>query len=76
MAAVRACVTDDELQFLPRILDKLPFESSLFRFRGPGEALIYVKEPIKPKGESDQPPTHCLPDLKTAQGKTNDTITI
>jgi len=72
VAAIRTRVTDNELQFLSGILYKLPFESPLFRFRGPGEALIYIKEPIKAKRESNQSPTHSFPDLKKPQGKTND----
>lgn len=75
VAAIRTCVTDDELQFLTSILYKLSLESSLLRFCGPGKALIYIKEPIKAKRESNQSPTHSLPDLKKAQGKPNDTIT-
>lgn len=64
VAAIRTRVTDNELQFLTSILYKLPFESSLFRLCGPGEALIYIKEPIKAKRESNQSPTHSLPDLE------------
>lgn len=76
MAAVRARVADDELQFLPSVLHKLPLESSLLRFGGPGEALVHIEQPIKAKRESNQSPTHSLPDLKEAQVKTNYTIII
>lgn len=69
VAAIRTCITDDELQFLTSILYKLPFESSLFRFCGPGEAFIYIKKPIKAKRESNQSPTHSLPDLKKSTRK-------
>lgn len=64
MAAVGACVADDELQLLPGVLHELPLERSLLRLGGPGEALVHIEQPIKAKGESNQPPAHGLPDLQ------------
>lgn len=73
VAAIRSCIADNKLQFLSSIFYKLPFESSLLRFCGPGEAFIHIKQPVKTKRESNQPPAHSLPNLKQAQGKTDDT---
>lgn len=64
VAAVGARVADNELQFLPSILHKLPLERSLLRSGGPGEALVDIEQPIKAKRESNQPPTHSLPHLR------------
>lgn len=69
MAAVGARVADDELQFLPSILHKLPLESSLLGFGGPGEALIHIEQPIEAKRESNQSPTHSLPHLRKHKDK-------
>lgn len=69
MAAVGACVADNELQFLPSIFHKLPLESSLLGFGGPGETLVHIEQPIKAKRESNQSPTHSLPDLQKHKEK-------
>lgn len=69
VAAVGTCVADNELQFLAGILNKLALEGSLLRFRGPGEALVHIKEPVKAKRECNQSPAHGFPDLRSAQKK-------
>lgn len=69
VAAVGARVADDKLQLLPRVLHKLPLERSFLGPGGPGEALVHIEQPIEAKGESNQPPAHCLPDLRKHKEK-------
>lgn len=63
VAAVRAGITDNELQLLTGILHKLALEGPLLGSGGPGQPLIHVQEAIQSKGEGDESPAHCLPHL-------------
>lgn len=63
VAAVRASITDNELQLLAGIFHKLALEGPLLSFGGPGQPLIDVEEAIQSKGEGDESPAHCLPHL-------------
>lgn len=64
MAAVSTCETDNHLQLLGGIVDKLLFKGSLFRFGGPGQPLVKVQQPVHAQGNRDKLPAHCPPNLK------------